>query len=422
MISSRKSNHSWERMLLIVAFALFVETVQTHADVGYAMRDDTRPFQNWDSAFNLSARDDSFDDGLALVLDKLTIRPTLGFTFGYSDNVYLRQSDEIDDTYYSVAPGVMLVYGSEEGQYLTLNYSYEMTKYFNEDLLDYNSHLFSGGLHLKPGKFQVHLQDQFSDSLEVDPETTRQTAKIQNTENFYANRYISRKTSFLLSQSYIINNYKDNHYLDYDELWVGGSLYHQTFPKIKTFGGVRYGIVDMSDANVIGDADYVTFDFGLQGRLTAKSTVHASVGIENREFKDKEKKSITDWVGLVGISSRYSSRTYWGIDVSRGLTPSSQRGGFTQLATTILPSWRHIFWRNRLSLSLSGSYELSHYYRPDGKEDRDDKYWYITSVLDWNVAKELTAGIGYTHTEQDSQIDEYDYVENRVFLRAMLNF
>jgi hypothetical protein len=178
----------------------------------------------------------------------------------------------------------------------------------------------------------------------------------------------------------------------------------------------------MRDADVIGDADYTTLDIGVQGRLTPKSTLHAGIGLENREFKD-DIETINEWTALIGLSSRMSNRTYWGIDFSRGLTPSSQRAGYTHLSTSINPSFRHIFFKNSMSLSVSGAYEISDYYGPTGEEDRNDIYWYATGIMDWSPREQpLTLGLGYTYSKQESDIEEFEYEQNLVFLRGMLNY
>jgi hypothetical protein len=150
--------------------------------------------------------------------------------------------------------------------------------------------------------------------------------------------------------------------------------------------------------------------------------LHAGVGLENREFKD-DIKTINEWTALVGLSSRLSNRTFWGIDFSRGLTPSSQRAGYTHLSTSVNPSFRHIFWKSRMSISLSGAYEISDYYSPVGEDDRTDVYWYATAMVDWNPGGELvTLGVGYTYSTQKSDIDEFEYEDNLVFLRGMMNY
>ena len=393
------------------------------ADVGYSMRGDTRPFHNWDSAFNLSAseNDDNGTDGVVWDSDSFTFRPHVGMSVGYDDNVYLKPDNEIDDTYWSVAPGIMLIYGQEDDDYLSLNYEYEITKYTDEDVLDYDSHLLSAGVRLTPGLLDVHLSDQYTDSIDVNPETAKRTAREQNSEMLTISRFVSKKTTVVAEQRYDINNYKDDLYLDYDELWFGGWLYHRTFPKVSTFVGAGYGIVNMTDAGVWGDSDYFDCAFGAQGRVTAKTTVHARLGWEDREFED-DIDSIQDWTCLIGVSSRFSNRTYWGVDVSRSLNPSSSRAGYTRIPTVIMPSIRHILWKDSLSVSVSGAYELADYYGHHGEAQRDDKYWYITGVLDWHPQNLLTVGAGFTHAEQTSDIDEDEYSDNRMFFRAMLNY
>ena len=87
-----------------------------------------------------------------------------------------------------------------------------------------------------------------------------------------------------------------------------------------------------------------------------------------------------------------------------------------------MPSLRHILWRDRLAFSLRGAYEWGEYYGPDGEWDRQDRYWYVTAILDWHPAQPFTVGLGYTHSEQDSDDDAADYEQDHLFVRAMINY
>jgi hypothetical protein len=222
-------------------------------------------------------------------------------------------------------------------------------------------------------------------------------------------------------QRYELYDYTDDAYLDYSELWFGGRAYHRTLPKVRTFVGGGYGIVNMTDAGVWGDADYIEVDVGLEGNATAKTTVYTSLGWQNREFKD-DIDSINEWTFLAGVSSRLSNRTYWGLDISRGLQPSSTREGYTRVPFSIMPSVRHVMWKHKLSFSLSGAYEIADYYGHHGEEPWSDEYWYVTGMIDWHPHDLLTVGVGVTHTELNSDYDDDDYQQNQVYARAMANY
>ena len=72
----------------------------------------------------------------------------------------------------------------------------------------------------------------------------------------------------------------------------------------------------MTERGVIGDADYIELFGGLQGRLTAKTTLHVRGGHQRREFEDAI-ETIEDWVAAAGLSGRVSERTDWNLDLSR---------------------------------------------------------------------------------------------------------
>lgn len=413
--------HSFPVKTFVIIVMLFCQGFSLYAQVGYSMRGNTQPFHNWDSSFNPSGRSKSNSkEGFVLKLGSLNIRPNFGAGAGYDNNVFLLHDNYVDDSYYSIAPGIMLVYGTEDNNYLTMNYVYEDIKYSEESELDYDSHLFSLGANYILGHCILHLSDQFSNTRETDAETFQNLDRSANIETFTVDRYISRKSSLKGEQRYEIYDYDLDQYIDYNEFWYGGYFSHQTFPKIKTLIGGGYGMVRMND-DVMGDADYLELNIGLQGRLTAKTQLHLRGGFQTRKFKD-DIEDINEWTALIGLTSRYSRRTYWGVDLSRRLSPSSTQGGYTRVSTSISPYIRHIFGKDHFSISVSGSYEPSDYYGPQGELDRHDTLWYINGGVDLSLFGFSTVGAGCTYTKQiaDDEINEYD--DTVVYLRAMLNY
>jgi hypothetical protein len=389
-------------------------------EVGYSMRGNSQPFHQWDSAFNTSASD-SVEEGFLMRARAWDIRPHVAVSAGYNDNVHLAVDEGVSDTYTTVAPGIMLLYGDEGDDYLTVNYAYELTEYANETTLNYDSHLVSMGVHMMLGQLQLHLSDQFSSTVVTDPETAELTTKLQNFEQFNVSRTLSRKTSFMIEQRYEIHDYETDDYIDYDELWLGGWFYHQTLPKIRTLVGGGFGTIDVSDSTIQGDATYGQVNVGLQGRVTAKTVAHVRGGWQIRTFED-DIEDVTEWTGLIGLSGRFSSRTYWGLDFARTLSPSSVREGHTRVANTVKPSIRHILWRDRLSASLSGAYVADEYYDVSAEKNSGNSYWYVTGVLDWHPTELATGGIGYTYTQQESDAGEAEYDQTHIFVRLMINY
>jgi hypothetical protein len=421
--SARVPQYALLRWGFVLTAVVLLKVPTLRGEVGYAMRGSPQPFHNWDSQFNSSGSREYADAGFVLRRGACRLRPHIAAWAGQSDNVYLDADREaaVEDSFTTLAPGLMFVYGSEESDYISLNYTFEKTRYSNEEALDSEGHLFSAGLHFQPGKFVFHLSDQYSDTTDTNPELAQRTSKLLNIESLRVSRDVSRKTSFEIEQSYEIHNYQANDLIDFDDMALGLRGYHQTFAKVRTSVDAFGGRVDMHDPEVLGDADYMEVGVGLQGRLTAKSALHARGAWHRRQFDDGI-KSIDTWSSTVGLSSRLSSRMDWGVDVSRRLTPSSQVEGVTRETTALIPSVRYTIWRDRLACAVRGAFEWSEYYGPTGVLDREDDYWYVTGSLDWHVKRPVTVGVSAMHAEQDSTSRSAVYEQNNVLVRCMVNY
>jgi hypothetical protein len=87
-----------------------------------------------------------------------------------------------------------------------------------------------------------------------------------------------------------------------------------------------------------------------------------------------------------------------------------------------MPSLRHLLMRDRISTSLSGAYEWIDYYGVWGEVDRQDRYWYVTGLVDWHPAQPFTVGVGYTYAQQESSNGAFDFEVNRLLVRVLVNY
>jgi hypothetical protein len=405
---------------MLAAASALALAPSSQAQVGYAMRGDTRPFHQWDSAFNTTPRGDT-TDGLAWNPGPLDLRPTLGLWAGYDSNLFLDPDNESDDSYWTVAPGVLLLYGNEERNYLTLHYEFENTDYTDFDSEDYDSHLLSAGMQFKGRGYTTRLSEQFSDSTETVPETGNRVSRVDNTTRASIDRQISRRSGAEVHGAYELVNYDGSGFIDYDEYSGGLDLRHQTWPQTQLTVGADYGVVDVSGPESLGDATYVETAVGARGQPMARTEVIARVGYQWRDFED-DLVSIEDWVASIG-----ASRTFWrdsvaGVRVSRRFFPSAVESGGTRVSTDISPYLQHTLLYDLLAISVNGTYAMADFYDPEGESSRSDDRWQLSGVLDWRAASMLSIGVGYTHEEQDSDDAEFSYNRQISFIRALANY
>ena len=71
-----------------------------------------------------------------------------------------------------------------------------------------------------------------------------------------------------------------------------------------------------------------------------------------------------------------------------------------------------------LSFNLSGFFRKDVFPRQDF--DQEEKRWEVGGGLTYTILEWCSAGIDYTHSERDSNIDLYDFRNNRLFFRLVL--
>ncbi len=408
-------------MAAVAALGMWSVAGGARAQVGYAMRGDTRPFQQWDSALHQTPRD-AGDQGIVWHAGDVRIRPTLGFWVGRDDNVFLAPEARQEDTYLTVAPGVILIYGTEERNYITANYEFENTEYNDLKSEDSESHLFSLGTQLRARGYTLRISDQFRDTTDAIPETGERTDRTENTARASLDRQLTRRTGIEAHGFYETVDYAAAGYIDYDEYSVGADLRHRTWPNTHTTLGLDYGVVDVRGPARLGDADYVVAAAGLNGEPLARTRVQARVGYQWRDFKDPDTEAIEDWVGSVAVSQTFWRDSVAGVRVSRRFFPSLREEGGTRLATDISPYLQQVLVRDRLALALNGTYSTADFYDRAANETRSDDRWQVTGVLDWRALDLLTVGAGYTHERQESDLATREYTRNLAFVRALANY
>jgi uncharacterized protein (PEP-CTERM system associated) len=73
---------------------------------------------------------------------------------------------------------------------------------------------------------------------------------------------------------------------------------------------------------------------------------------------------------------------------------------------------------DKLALNLSGFFRNDVF--PDPGVNQKEKRYMIITGLNYNILKWFSASINYVLRERDSNIDAYDYKDNRWIIRLML--
>jgi len=83
---------------------------------------------------------------------------------------------------------------------------------------------------------------------------------------------------------------------------------------------------------------------------------------------------------------------------------------------------RYDFWGDRFTLSGNGTYERIDFHEAAGESPREDAYWHLLAMLDWNLGEHVILGVGYLYSENDSNEDVYDIDRSQMVIRAFANY
>ncbi|HEY5623343.1 MAG TPA: outer membrane beta-barrel protein, partial [Gammaproteobacteria bacterium] len=192
---------------------------------------------------------------------------------------------------------------------------------------------------------------------------------------------------------------------------VGGTFYWRIMPKTRLLFQGRYATFDYVDPSNPLDSSEKRAYIGAQWDATAKTSGFAKFGYMRKDFASSLQNAAgSSWD--VGI--RWSPRTYSVFDLSALKTFNESTGiGGAIISQRAGASWSHA-WNSRLSHRLAYFNIRSKYV--DSVLDRRDDAHDIGIKLNYQFRPWLSFGAEYIHTDRDSNVAEFRYKRNVIFL------
>lgn len=347
----------------------------------------------------------------------------------YTDNLYNVSNDPTPTFLSKTTAGVNLDIGSGPrsitGKYTSSYYSYfnasdqnRFDHYLDTALkiddfyvLDSNKSFarkigLTVGNKLHPGTFRPSIEDRDYRSI------------LDNNAYVELDYPFTPKTSMgFLYDNFIRYNF-DSAYREFDHQkhLLGGRLYYHVTPKTKFFGSYDYGRVHYTHKG-----DYESFAHrlhgGIKGALTKKSAINLSVGAEYLEYFDNPDISDRFLFTMDGsLSSDILPRTSLMLYARRGVNESifqdhpyyvqSSFGGSLKykIGNFAFYGGLNLMFADYQSISTAG----------DQLKKRRDIHYSPNIGLQYDINKWISFDLDYAYKFTDSNIDDYQYVENIV--------
>jgi hypothetical protein len=363
-----------------------------------------------------------FSEGLTanLGVGSLEIHPFATGSVGYTDNVFLTDSNEKSDTYLILSPGVRLILPHERYEF-NLDYTFDYYKYKDRDEADRMVHNLTGTFDYEATKsLDLRLTDSFLRSEDQpDAPGDRTSAYILNTTSFDAYYDLSTRFALGAGYDYTIKRFSSNRddFDDYDAHGFSGEVYYRVLPKTSALLSYEYR-ARRYDRRRIEDSDSNRIEGGITWEITAKSSGTVKAGYQATDY-EKLRRTDEALSYAINIAHQLRPKTKLTVEGVREIldtsasddnVPFSNSYVSTQIAASLSHRYRKLTGRLRLG------YIFDDYLHDDisaGKE-REDELITAEFGIDWGPRKWLQVGTTYRHTRLDSNFEAEDYSENAI--------
>lgn len=352
----------------------------------------------------------------------------------YDDNIFLTNTNRVDDWYFAIEPMLTIGFGDIEGQsnnFLRLDYIPSIILYSDHSDRNAVSHLINieGGHRF--GRLTLTLSQQVAildgTNLNSVIDTTGLLANLDASTPTRLNLFVTRlRANYDLTGKIFLTGEFDAAIYDYPDFisnqTLSGGLYinYIVTPKVTLGVGGTFGVALVEGSNV--DQTFEQANFRINYQVTGKFGLSASAGVEFRQFDSNRGDYVTPVFELGALYHPFDG-TNITLSAGRRILPS---GFFANqdFGTTYIVGRVQQRLLRRLHLGLAVGYENSDYFATTSgvSATREDDYYFIEPSLDVLINRWLSVGIYYLHREDSSNIAFLSFENNQVGLRATVRF
>jgi len=354
----------------------------------------------------------------------------------YDDNIFLTNTNKVDDWYFAIEPRLTVGFGDMEGRnenYVRLDYMPSIILYADHSNENAVSHLIElEGQYrfsrLTLNLFQgVYILDGTNINSIVD--TTGLFANLDTSTFTRLNLFTTRlRANYELTAKLFLTGEVDAWVYDYPDPgfisseMISGGLYinYVVTPKLTIGAGGTFGYNWVDNPST--DQTFEQANFRLNYQVTGKLGLSASAGVEIRQFDDQRGDYVSPVFELGGIYQPFDGTT---ITLAAGRRALNS-GVFEDQdfwTTYIVGRFQQRLFR-RVYFGLAGGYENSDYFATTSgvNAPRNDDYFFISPSIDVLITRWVSVGAYYLHREDNSNIDFFSFDNNQVGVRATFRF
>ena len=285
---------------------------------------------------------------------------TANVSVAMDDNIYLRATNEADDTIVSFTPGLDFVFGRNAATSGNIYYRHQFLRY--SDYSQQDTDLANVGINTQyaNGKSKLNFGVSFAELAQNDAQVAGFIIdRDLTTVRLSGEIGVSEKTTIgaganLEKSSYALSSFTDS------TVWnVPVDMYFEYSPKLQASVGYRYRNTDLSGVAI--DSKDHFFNVGARGEFTPKLSGQIRIGYVVRDFSNNTDDS--DFGAEANLTWAFSEKTSVSLNASSDYN-STPVGASTQVKRIGFSSNTKV--TEQLSWNANFSYGMTEY---DRRED-----------------------------------------------------
>jgi hypothetical protein len=358
----------------------------------------------------------------------VAITPTAGTELKYRDNIYLRDTNEVDSWINILRPRVNAALQDRENLY-QLDYRGEGGWYqedSNNDENNYFDHTISGSAHMEfTDRWLAEASASWAD-LHEDRGTGLSEGAIgqdipkpieyDQWDVDGSLQYGAEGNSRLLfSAGYMDRQYQNLENLtrsrDREETTFAATFFYPVAPKTDAL--LEYAYKDIEYPNPFDEAPALDSEEnslwgGVEWEITPNMTSTARLGYVDKDFKESGRE---DWDGVgwsVSLVLQPREQDTVFVETSRRPVETSLQGDFIKRSKALV-RWTHD-WSDRVYTEASALYGQDDY--EQSVDNRDDDIYNVSLKVGYEFRRWANVYAGYSFDKKDSSEDNLSYEDN----------
>ena len=355
----------------------------------------------------------------------LQVIPQVSAQFGYDDNIFSTETDEVSSTQLIVTPSVE--FKAEQGlNEYSVNYQLSNGTYQDSTSDNFTDHELTGRayfdfnirnrLELLAGYLDSH-EDRGSgltqglNATVNDVPIEFHVASGQAAYEYGGQDAKGRIRLVLGVQDREHDNFRAlTAERDRKNIISRATFYYRVLPRTSLLFEISHEDIDYDLSTSTLDSDEQKYLVGVQWEATAKTEGTFRIGYSEKNF-DSDTRVDDDGISWE-LGMRWSPRSYSVVDIatSKEAEETDSVGNFID-RTRLNVQWTHAWsdlWRSRVFYDFTDDEFIS--------DDRDDELTSFGFGVDYEMRRWLNFGLDYIYSERDSNDAGLDFEKNTIFI------